>query len=160
MLNINISDFLKDPLSDITRKERRNLLLTSIFGILVIKMGLIPTHISALGIELTAPNQQVFPKLVGYIVIYFLIAFFICGLSDFFIWRKKLQDYLVSSNVEAMYRTQDDDYAEDEAHQGISRAKWLYTKAKPVAYLRIFFEFVIPIAVSIYAILILMKISF
>ena len=160
MANINISNFLTDPLSDITRKERRNLLLTSTIGILVVKMGLIPTHIAALGIELTVPNQEVFPKLVGFIVTYFLFAFVNCGLSDFFIWRKKLQDYLVSANVSAITRTEQDEFFDDEAHQGIARARWLYTMSPNIAYFRIFFEFVVPIIVSIYAIYILMHKSF
>ena len=156
MTEVNITDYLTDPLSETTRKERRNLLIASTIGILVAKMGLIPSQISALGIEFSAPNQQVFIQLVGFIIIYFLIAFVTCGLPDFFIWRKKLQDYLLARNIKASSWTEQDEYYEDEAHHGIARARWLYTMSKPVAFLRIFFEFIIPFGVSIYAISILM----
>lgn len=71
MSNANLSDFLTDPLSEVTRKERRNLLLASTAGVLVAKMGLIPARISVLGVEFSPPAQQAFISLMSLIVGYF-----------------------------------------------------------------------------------------
>jgi amino acid transporter len=90
------AEFLSDPLSDVARKERRNLLIASTTAILAATMGLAPAHISALGIEFSPPAQSSFVVLVALIVVYFIAAFVLYGISDFFIWRKKYQDYLVA----------------------------------------------------------------
>ncbi len=84
----NPVEFLADPLSPITRIERRNLLLASTAGILIAKAGLIPTQISALGITLSDPNQSTFIVVMALTVVYFLCAFVVYGVADFFIWRK------------------------------------------------------------------------
>jgi hypothetical protein len=42
---------LRDPLAEVTRRERRLLLGASIIGLTVAKTGLVPTKISALGVE-------------------------------------------------------------------------------------------------------------
>lgn len=85
------TDYLGDPLGEITRKERRNLLIAGTVGVLVAKAGLVPSKISALGIDLSAPAQDAFVMLVGLVIVYFLCAFIIYGVSDFFAWRKKYQ---------------------------------------------------------------------
>src|SRR6266849_2296109 len=102
------SDFLADPLSNVSRRERRNLLIASAVGVLVAQVGLVPTHISALGIDFPAPAQSSFLVLVAAIVGYFVIAFLIYALADFIVWRKKRHDYLVAIEVELENLTPDD----------------------------------------------------
>ena len=80
-----ITDVLADPLSDVTRKERRNVLIASTVALSVVLMGLIPSKVSALGIELGAPAQKSFLVLVAALVLYFLLAFVIYGLTDLFV---------------------------------------------------------------------------
>lgn len=86
------STILKDPLSDVTRKERVYLLATSTIGIAIVKTGLVPSRISALGIQFEEANQSALLFLLGIVVAYFLIAFIIYAVADFFAW---LEDYLM-----------------------------------------------------------------
>ena len=46
-----------DPLTEITRKERRFLLGASALGIALVKVPLVPTKFSVLGLEFTPTNQ-------------------------------------------------------------------------------------------------------
>lgn len=57
MTNISSIPSLSDPLSELTRKERRNLLIASTVGIAVAKIGIIPEKISALGIDFSSSNK-------------------------------------------------------------------------------------------------------
>ena len=74
---------LKSPLSDDTKNERRNLLVASAIGIIIVKTGLIPTKISALGIEFSETDKTMVLKILAWIMIYLTISFSIYALSDF-----------------------------------------------------------------------------
>lgn len=84
------STILKDPLSDVTRKERIYLLATSTLGIAIVTTGLVPSRISALGIQFEETNQRTLLLMIGIVVAYFLVAFIIYAVADFFAW---LDDY-------------------------------------------------------------------
>jgi hypothetical protein len=62
------STVLKDPLSDVTRKERVYLLTTSTIGIAIVKTGLAPSRITTLGIEFEKANQNALLLLLGIVV--------------------------------------------------------------------------------------------
>ena len=143
--------YLLDPLSEITRRERRNLLMASAVGLLVSKAALVPTQLSALGIEFSAPDQRIFVVLVALTVFYFFGAFVLYGLSDFLIWRKKYQDYLEGVEGVMQSWSQEDQHIYDELHQHIPDIGWLYQWSKPTAFSRILFEFVVPIVFGLYA---------
>lgn len=84
----SISDIRsQDPLSEHSRKERRNLLLICLLGLIMKKAGLIPTKISTLGIEFTQTNQSTLLLLTGLLVTYYLISFIIYSFTDFVAWR-------------------------------------------------------------------------
>ena len=78
---------LRDPLSEVTRKERKMLLGISILSIFIVKTGLVPSNISAFGIDFDKANQQAFQIVIAFVVVYFLVAFILYGLSDFLAWR-------------------------------------------------------------------------
>jgi hypothetical protein len=82
---------LRDPLSEVIRKERVYLLGTSIVGIAILKTGLIPTKITALGIEFRGADQAIFLSLLGLVVLYFLAAFVVYAISDFLAWWEGYQ---------------------------------------------------------------------
>ena len=69
-----ISEF-GDPLSDVTRKERRLLIVISAIDYFVIRSGALPTKIAALGIEFDKANQQSFLALLAVATSYLLLAF-------------------------------------------------------------------------------------
>jgi hypothetical protein len=78
---------LRDPLSDVTRTERRNLLGVSAIGIVIAKSALVPSKITALGIEFDPSDQRALLKMLAAIVFYFLLAFVIYAISDLVEWR-------------------------------------------------------------------------
>lgn len=82
---------LIDPLRPQSRLSRRNLLVSSVIGFLVSKGGLVPTKLSALGIEFSKPNQEAFTYLVAAIVIYFITEFTVHGLADYVRWKQHNQ---------------------------------------------------------------------
>ena len=84
------STILRDPLSDVTRRERVYLLATSTIGIAIVRTGLVPSEISALGIQFNAANRNALVVLLGIVVAYFLVAFIIYGVADFLAW---FEDY-------------------------------------------------------------------
>lgn len=77
-----------DPLSDVTRKERRMLLGLCVLGIALVKVPLVPEKVSALGLDFTLANQQVFLQLYALVLGYFLLAFLIYGLTDYTAWKR------------------------------------------------------------------------
>src|SRR5437870_1539440 len=52
-----VEALLRDPLSEVNRKERRSLLGVSAIAILIGKTGLVPTKIENLGITFTEPGR-------------------------------------------------------------------------------------------------------
>lgn len=72
----------KDPLSDVTRKERRALLAATFVGYVVTTTGLVPSQILALGITFSAIEQRSLLAAFGIAIVYFLVTFVIYAASD------------------------------------------------------------------------------
>ncbi|OAI09362.1 hypothetical protein A1359_02260 [Methylomonas lenta] len=157
MIEPNPVDYLNDPLNEITRKERRNLLIASTVGLLVAKAGMVPTKFEAFGIELSVPDQEVFVILMLLIVLYFLAAFVIYGISDFLVWRKKYQDYLEQVAGSDANWSPKDQYNYDELHSTVPGIAWLYAWSKPAAFARSIFEFSVPVIFALVAGMFLIK---
>lgn len=145
---------LDNPLNEISRRERKYLLMTSAIGIFVAFTGVIPTKISALGIELNASEQKAFLLMLALIIGYFLLAFLIYGFKDFLNWRIEYQSQIEESLREALNQTYEDHIAEqhDEVRDYIKRLHWPYKLKKPTVWIHIIFEFVFPIFVALFAI--------
>ena len=62
---------LVDPLSEVTRKERRMLLGLSMLGVFFAKTGIVPSKISTLGIELAATEQSSFFYVLAAMLVYY-----------------------------------------------------------------------------------------
>jgi hypothetical protein len=144
-------DYLADPLSSISRLERRNLLLASTVAILISHVGLIPTEISALGLKFPPPARNAFLVLTTLVVCYFIAAFILYSLADFFIWRKRFYDYLVAREKESQSWTLLDQIEHDELHASLPSIDWYYKWSVSVANARMLFEFALPLLVGAYA---------
>lgn len=145
---------LSDPLSDISRRERRNLLIASSVAVLMGHAGLVPKKLSALDIEFSAPAQSTFLLLMAAIVAYFLLAFFTYALADFLIWRKRRHDYIVSMKIAEDNMSYDEEIERDRLN--IPSEAWYFQWGPRVAYARVFFEFVLPLLVGLYALTLLL----
>ena len=152
----NIS--LVDPLSEVTRKERRILLGLSMLGIFFVKAGALPSKINALGIELESSDQSAFLYLMSFGLLYFTLAFFIYAMSDFIVWRNAVtKAYIVSYKDYMKERDcypQDPDGAElqSEEQRAYQRNRIWQILTKPMSITRAAFEFLLPLIVGIYSI--------
>lgn len=139
----------QDPLSEITRKERRNLLLVSSIGILMIKAEIVPTKISALGVELSLSNQSAFLYFIALLVIYFSIAFVLYAISDFVAWRIQFHKTILSILTE---RTEEDVANEKMNYSKVVDKLVFWTNvSKPASLFRAILEFAFPIMYGVVA---------
>ena len=74
---------LSDPLKEETRKARLYLLGLSTVGIAIVKTGLVPREITTLGIKFGEADPQVLLDILALVILYFLVAFAVYGVSDF-----------------------------------------------------------------------------
>ena len=90
----------KDPLSELTRKSRHNLLITGFASIIVTKAHIIPKKIAVLGIEFSEPQQEVFLYTLAGLIIYFLVQFSVYLLSD--ITRRNMEAAKLAGDAELL----------------------------------------------------------
>lgn len=154
---------LHDPLSEVTRKERRMLLGVSIVGVAVQKAGLVPSKISALGIEFAKSDQSAILSLLALVVLYFLTAFIVYGISDFMAWRRALRRQTLFNIREKLRRELEfgSDYSEKERaefirHSDLRGGFVLYRLSGHISAIRAIFEFLLPILVGCYSAYILL----
>ncbi len=158
--NVSKDILLSDPLSSVTRRERRLLLGVSVFSIAMVKTGLVPAKISAFGIEFTNTNQRSILWITALIAFYFLCAFSIYAASDFLGWKKVIRTERVKRAKERLEKAQISDprYYEEQDYiaRNVPSARLLYLFQNPISILRALFEFVLPFVIGIYAILLLL----
>lgn len=152
---------LSDPLSGVARKKRKFLLGSSILGITIVKAGFVPTKISALGIEFAKADQNSLLSVLGIIILYFLIAFLIYAASDIITWHGSFFRSLKASMVDRWKSEAEkdpvmemSDYIDDFLKRPFS-VRFVLRLTSPVSLLRAIFEFLLPIIVGIYAIIII-----
>jgi len=158
---------LADPLTELTRKERRTLLVVALVDIAVIKVGLVPTKIAALGIEFDKAGQQSLLTILALVTIYFLVAYVLYAISDFITWRRAiLEETLAAYSLDAPGVPE----PKEEIFSGPlgerSEAIWIsrmnaYTRsfflARPVSFARALFDFALPVLVGGYATYLLLR---
>jgi hypothetical protein len=157
---------LRDPLSDVTRKERHYLLGTSLVGIILVMTGLVPSKISGLGVEFQAADQRWLLAVVAGVIVYFLFAFVIYAASDFVAWRVAIIRQIIDINVERC----EEDYSGyfpqpgsvEDATEKLKAE--LYTRfgiyfrlVTPTSIIRALFDFGLPIGVGGYSLFLLIK---
>ena len=93
---------LREPITDTTRKIRRELLISSTIGIVVVHAGLVPTRIDALGIELTPSNQAFFRYVIAGIVLYLTATFLIYVASEIIAWGTLFKELKLDKLLEQL----------------------------------------------------------
>jgi hypothetical protein len=96
-----IETYLSDPLTELTRRERRMLLAVCAIGLIIAKTGFIPKKITALGIDFDPADQRTMLEIIAVIVTYLLVAFVFYALSD--VYTKKSR-YAEAARLKAMRR--------------------------------------------------------
>ena len=134
------SEKLQDPICETTRKQKRNLLIFSLLGIVIAKARIFPTEITALGVKFSHGDSASILSMLSWIILYYLITFVIYSWSEFValrIWSiEKEEEYRKalerSGGMEERYR------------HGIFGSLALR--------FRTYFEFLVPIIISVTAI--------
>jgi len=150
----------RDYLTLASRTERRNLLIASFTSIVIVQTGLLPTKISALGIELSPSNQSAFFVLLASLVVYFWIGFILYSVSDYLRYksevidtsRERFRPYLRSVTGPRDEKTND-----DKALKELYPSRSLNRLASFVYRMRIIFDFVLPVVLGIWATIILIN---
>ena len=139
-----VRSFLSDPLSDIARKERRNLIAASTIGLYVSWTGL-----TTLGIELSLTEQRNFLILLALIILYFAIAFVTYGLADYFIYRERRREYDVGVEAEILSANPPELTNPDDPDEVVPQLPWVYQWSKRLAVARNAVEFGFPLLLCI-----------
>jgi hypothetical protein len=152
---------LGDPLSKVARAERRTLLGVSAVGIVIAKSGLVPSKITALGIEFDQADQSIILRMLAWVVIYFLVAFLIYALSDLLAWRVAFSDARIALR-KAHYSLPEEQRHEREMidrrlfEEMTAQMTW-QRFSNPVSLLRAVFEFAVPVIIGLCAVIVLLK---
>jgi hypothetical protein len=143
---------ISDPLSQVTRNERRSLLGFSALVIFVTQTGLIPTKIEALGVNFEPKDQASFLVVLGLILVYFTIAFLIYGSADYLAWKIKHDNAKAVTYRELEKQMSGGVRLEQKGFTADWIPTWPRKATFPVSISRAIFEFLFPVIVSVCAI--------
>jgi len=150
---------LGDPLTEVTRKERKLLLSLSLLVLLIIEVGLFPTKIAAFGVEFKAENIESLFGLIGLVIIYLSIVFFIYSTIDVRKWRiesiqageHNLDDnYIHLKDAKTIQSILDALNSLERTSRVIMHNERENSRHTLYSYFRIFIDFVFPIIFAIY----------
>lgn len=98
-------DELVDPLRDVTRRERRMLLVINVVLLAIVFGDLVPTRVEALGISVSQAESNWLVILLLSVDLYLVMAFWIYATADIRAWEMKLaaQDENVRRNISRLY---------------------------------------------------------
>jgi hypothetical protein len=138
------ADFLIDPLTPESRKTRRDLLIASTVGVLAAWGGLVPTKISALGIDLSLGAQRGLTWALAAVVLYLTVAFTVYGVADYFNWRLRYQDYRERVENESDNWGPQDQEQYDDMKRRVGDVSHLYARAPHIAKARVAIDIFAP----------------
>jgi len=142
---------LKDPLSEVTRNERRTLLGLSAVAIVMLRSGLVPSKISALGIEFDHADQRALLGVLALVIAYFLCAFLIYAASDLVAWRVALHNSSMDWARRRELLKEEERKVEEHLFRELYRGYMWSRVSGPMSLARATFEFAVPIVVGVYA---------
>ena len=149
---MNFLDFL----SPITRQERKALLAVSALGILISYTGLIPTRISALGVDFEKTDRRALLAMLALTIVYFLLTFCIYAMADFVAWRaaynRALLDHLRNEPAWIPEEESMGNVYQDSINRRLGR--WV-RRGRDVSGIRAFWEFGFPILCGVFSIIII-----
>ncbi|MGE0468147.1 MAG: hypothetical protein AB7L09_03695 [Nitrospira sp.] len=150
---------IKDPLSEVTRKERKAFLGVSVLAIAVMKANLLPSELSAFGVKIDNIRREWLITMLTAIVLYLLIVFMAYAFSDFLGWRIAFWEGVKKRAIERKQLVAEEaDGIPDDSLEIVQcdehRTAWS-KKAIPVSIFRAFIDFGLPLFVGITAIIVL-----
>lgn len=152
---------LGDPLKEVTRKERRTLLAVSSAALIVAKTGFMPGKIESIGIDFPPSDKPTLLLIFAGVIAYLLLAFVVYAASDFIVWQRsyhELVDRLSFENAERRYKAEQEGAtnvimgieAMDERKEAWKTG--LRKAIAPTSVVRALVEFLLPIAIGLFAV--------
>ena len=148
----DISSILGDPLSGVTRNERRNLIAASFVVALMSMTHAYPKEFVSLGIKIDTSDLHYFIWGAITVVVYFIAAFVVYGLGDYMRARALQYEYYKAVHVAGENWDEDDQAEIDALHRSIRPIDWIYIYGGSFLSVRAFFEFIFPLCCGIAAI--------
>lgn len=148
----DILSILADPLSPISRNERRNLLAASFVASLLSITHAYPKSITSLGINIETVDQDYFIWASIVVVSYFLVAFSLYSLADYMRVRALRYEYDKAVHREIENWTYEEQVHLDEIQEVIGNVNWVYRHSDRFLSLRFVFEFIFPLLCGVVAI--------
>ncbi len=148
----DISEILSDPLSGVTRNERRNLIAASFVVALMSITHAYPKEFVSLGIKIETSDLHYFVWGAIAVVTYFMVAFVIYGLGDYMRAGALKYEYDKAVYLAGENWGEDDQAELDEMHLSIRSIDWVYVYGKYFLSVRAFFEFIFPLCCGVTAI--------
>ena len=151
----------RDPLSPVTRAERRALIAASAIVIAIARTGLVPTKISALGVDFGPADQRAFLSVLALVILYFSAAFAVYAAADLVAWRVALRQSFLERASE--FRKLDLKAQLKEHNAGVLAradvpiARVVSKLSTPVIITRATFDFALPIFIAAYALVLLLN---
>jgi hypothetical protein len=108
------------------------LLGVSATGIAIVKTGLVPSKISALGVEFAQADKRALLVIIGFVVLYFIVGFVLYAMSDFYAW---------------MYRRHESGV--------LKKGTSLPLAVRTIVLFRLLFQVVLPMFIGAYSVLLL-----
>ena len=146
---------LRDPLSDVGRKERRSLLAVAVVAILVGQTGLVPEKIENLGITFTAPERAALLRVFMAVVGYYTLAFVFYSMADFLNYLHAVHLGGQEIRRQNFSATNFKDNLMKPGEPEVSTPWRMIGLVSPVSVIRGIFDFVVPLAAAIYAVVVL-----
>jgi len=151
LINNHVFEKLREPLHETTRKTRRNLLAASLIGVIVTKVGLVPTKISAFGVEFSYLNQQALMTLLAVVIVYFGVSFLVYVYSELSAWKVLLASKDLEEVKEKIKSAEVVVFGTIGTERIDTQTKFLSKQTQPVFLLRLLIEVGIPVLFSIYS---------
>ncbi|RZF83596.1 hypothetical protein EXT46_04700 [Pseudoalteromonas sp. CO325X] len=172
---------INDPLSDVTRKVRRNVIVTSTVALIMIYVNLLPSKIDSLGIKFDATHQAILLEIIFFTLLYLCISFLVYSISDFLKWKISLTDLVLkeehatvenfieeqrvrrskseltnASNIESLSDDEMEKFKLSEYKQKLkeelsARTKLYKGPVTIVSVIRAFIDFLAPVIIAIFA---------
>lgn len=170
-----LSDLAEAPLGDRTQAQHRNVLIVASLAILIARLNLVPTKISAVGVDLKTDDRHVIQIAVLVSLLYFLAAFSLSAVADYIVWLQRMRaaaqmrDQVREALAIEERKGRDDwpqELARDPNDQTTARPGYErhlnnvevfrrrllgYSRLMPISYARAFLDFGLPIALSTWA---------
>lgn len=166
----NIEEPLKDLLGEPAKKSRKALLFISILAILFVRSGILPTKIENMGIQFTNVNQEMFLQIISFVLIYFWFSFAIYAWSDLLLLRLQsiknakisYDEKITEIEKEISFKEKNfpPEYVLELAQHKVLLQKYFSTyksiifMRNPVMIIKTFLDFIFPLFVGLYAIVI------